>query len=228
MSFSMNNDLIELVKSKSVLNKDVTDATFESFSMIKKILLQVEKTLKQNISDERVKFQFRDNGTFEAELKVGDDILIFLMYTNALIFDPNHSIYKSGYVSKDHSRATCGMISIYNFLSDSFKYERRNDIGFLIGRMFVNKEKHFFLEGKKSLGIHFNDFANAIVTEESMLAVIEKSIQYSIDLDVTVPPFDTMKEISVHDVLDYSLQASIAAGKRLGFKFENGKPPTES
>lgn len=228
MNIKSSDELIELVKSKSILSKDVTDKTFEAFILLKKILIQTEKNLKEHIKDDRVKIQFRDNGTFEAELKVGDDVLIFLMYTNALVFDPNNSIYKSGYVSKDRSRAVCGMISIYNFLSDSFKYERRNDIGFLIGRIFINKENHFFLDGKKSLGILFNDFANSIVSEESMHAVVEKSIQYSVDLDINVPPFDSMKDISVHDVLDYSLQASIASGKRLGFRFENNEPTPES
>jgi hypothetical protein len=227
MSLSINDQLIEQVKIKTALNKDVTDVTFESFTVLKRILMLIEKTLKQNITDDRIKIQFRDNGTFEAELKVGDDVLIFLMYTNALVFDSNHSIYKSGYVAKDFTRATCGMISIYNFLSDSFKYERRNDIGFLIGRMFINKEKHFFLEGKKTLGVLFNDFSTSVLNEESILSVIEKSIQYSIDVDISVPPFDSMKEISVHDVLDYSLQASITAGKRLGFQFENTKPASE-
>jgi hypothetical protein len=227
MSISINEQLVDLIKTKSILNKDVTDITFEVFSSLKHILLQIEKALKSKIHDERIKFQYKDNGTFEAELKAGDDVLIFLMYTNALVFDENHSLYKTSYISKDHTRATCGMISIYNFLSDSFKYERINDMGFLIGRMFINREKHFFLEGKKQLGILFNDFANSIVNDESILAIVEKSIQYSIDLDLNVPPFDQMKEISVHEVIDYSLQASISSGKRLGFRFENDKPIPE-
>ena len=109
----MNPELIELVKTKSILNKDVTDVTFEAFSLLKKTLLHVEKTLKSHVKDYRIKFQYRDNGTFETELKVGDDILIFMMYTNALAFDPSHAIHKSGYVTKDPSRAICGMISIY-------------------------------------------------------------------------------------------------------------------
>lgn len=224
----MNPELIELVRTKSILNKDVTDVTFETFSLLKKTLLHVEKTLKSHIKDDRIKFQYRDNGTFETELKVGDDILIFMMYTNALAFDPSHSIHKSGYVTKDPSRAICGMISIYNFLSDSFKYERRNDIGFLIGRIFINRENHFFVDGKKQLGILFNDLSTNIISEESILSIVEKSIQYSIDIDLNVPPFDQMREISVHEVIDFSLQASISSGKRLGFQFENIKPPPEA
>jgi hypothetical protein len=228
MSITLNQDLINLVKAKSILNKDVTDLTFEAFTLIKKLLSQVEKTLKHQITDDRIKFQFSDKGAFEAELRVGEDIIIFLMYTNALVFDPGHAIYKTGYISKNTENATCGMISIYNFLSDSFKYERRNDIGFLIGRMFINKENHFFMEGKKQLGVLYNDISENIINEESILKVIEKSIQYSVDIDINVPPFDAMKEISVHDVLDFSLQATISSGKRLGFKFQNDTPPPEA
>ena len=44
-------------------------------------------------------------------------------------------------------RTYCGVINMYNFLSDSFKYNRENDLGYLIGRMFINKE-NTFVEGK--------------------------------------------------------------------------------
>ena len=33
----------------------------------------------------------------------------------------------------------CGIINIYNFLSDSFKYNRESDLGYLVGRIFINK-----------------------------------------------------------------------------------------
>lgn len=227
MSIPLNEQLIDLIKVKGKLAKDVTDVTFEVFSSLKRILLQVEKTLKSKIDDDRLKIQFKDNGTFETELKVADDILIFMMYTNALIFDSNHPVLKTGYVKKDPARATCGMISIYNFLSDSFKYERRNDTGFLVARIFVNYEKHFFVEGKKPLGVLFNDFASGVVTDESLIAIIEKAIQYSVDVDIIAPSIELMKEISVSDVMEYSLQASISSGKRLGFRFDNNQPEPE-
>ena len=52
------------------------------------------------------------------------------------------------------------MINIYNFLADSFKYNRLNDVGYLVGRVFLNKDLHYFVEGKRQLGFLYNDFVN--------------------------------------------------------------------
>ena len=143
-----------------------------------------------------------------------------------MLFYKCYPIFNTGYVTSDKTRATCGMISIYNFLSDSFQYERKNDIGFLVARLFVNKEKHFFMEGKKQLGVLFNDFTNDTITDEHVLKIIEEAIKFSIQIDPMVPPFESMKEISVKMAIEYSLQASIASGKRLGFRVEKdvGEP----
>ena len=68
------------------------------------------------------------------------------MHTNTFYLK-NHHIWNSSYVKEDKYRAYCSVINVYNFLSDSFKYNRVNDLGFMIGRIFINKEKHFFTEG---------------------------------------------------------------------------------
>lgn len=228
MGLVKNDSLIGLINSKGKLNKDVTDATSDVFAMLKKVLLFMEKTLRQNISDNRIKIKYRDTSAFELEIAVGDDVLVFIMHTNAFVFETSNMLNSSGYVKEDRSRATCGMISIYNFLSDSFQYERKNDVGYLIARLFVNREKHFFVEGKKQLGVLFNDFPNNTVDEESLLTIIENAIQYSINIDPMIPPFELMKEISVDTAIEYSLQAGISNGKRLGFKFEKDFGDTET
>ena len=220
MNFQINDALIGLINEKGKQHNDVTGVTLEVFTLTKKVLLYLEKSLKQNIADTRIKIQFKDSGTFEAQLFIGDDILIFLMHTNAFIFESSNAINNSGYIKEDNTRAMCGIISIYNFLSDSFKYERKNDVGYLIARIFVNREKHFIVEGKKQFGLLFNDFPNNVINEENLLTIVENAIQFSINIDPVVPPFESMKEISVDMAIEYSLQASISSGKRLGFKFE--------
>ena len=220
MALAKNDSLIALINAKGKLNKDVNDVTSEVFAMLKKVLSFLEKTLKQNIVDARIKIKYRDTSTFESEIAVGDDVLVFIMHTNVFVFELSNPINSTGYVKEDVTRAACGMISIYNFLSDSFQYERKNDVGHLIARLFVNREKHFFVEGKKQLGILFNDFHGNTINEESLLTIVENSIQYSISIDPMVPPLEMMKELSVHNAIEYSLQASIATGKRLGFKFD--------
>lgn len=217
-----NPDLVNTILKKGGLAKNVTDSTFNALSLFKSVLQQIEAELKAavNQKEPRIKIQYKDRGTFEAEIKVAEDVLIFIMHTNAFVFNSSHPIWKTGYVSLDESRGTVGMISIYNFLSDSFKFDRKDDAGHLVARLFVNKEGHFFVEGKRQLGILFNDYSNMKADETNIRSLIESAIAFSLDIDVDVPPFDAMKEITVFQAMVNTMQSTITTGKRLGFKFE--------
>ena len=225
----INPQLLELIKVKSVLSKDTTDVVFEIFMQLKDLLSRMDKSLRNEVKevDSRIKIQYNDKGTFEAELKVADDVLILMMHSNAFVFDENHALWKTGYIREDHSRATCGIISIYNFLVDSFKFERKNDAGVLIARLFINREKHFFVEGKKQMGVLFNDFGNDVLDEKMLQSIVETALLFSLAIDIIVPPFEHVKTITVADVIQYSLQASFETSKRLGFKSENNAGSVE-
>lgn len=217
----INSNLIEMIRTKGALNISVMDSSLKMFGRLKLLLQQFEKSLHQEVIKEGIKILYTDRGTYEAELKVADDVLIFILHTNAFVFDSSNMIYKSGYVKADASRATCGMISIYNFLSDSITFERNHDEGQLIGRIFINQEKHFFVEGKKQIGVLFNDFENAVATDENIQKAIELLLQYCIEMDFYVPPIEVMKEITVNDVRAYTIQNAVDKDNRLGFKFQN-------
>lgn len=88
------------------------------------------------------------------------------MHTNAFAFDATHPLSKSNYVSLNSDRGVCGMISVYNFMADAIKFERRGEIGQLLGRIFINSENHFFVEGKKQVGILFNNFSTDIINSD--------------------------------------------------------------
>lgn len=65
------------------------------------------------------------------------------MHTNVFCFPPEHAVGKSSYVLETPTRGYCGMIQAYNFLSDSLKYQRLSDIGYLLARLFINAEGNF-------------------------------------------------------------------------------------
>ena len=73
-------------------------------------------------------------------------------------------------------RSFCGVINIYNFLSDSLKYNRLNDAGFLIARIFINKDNHFFVEGDAELGFLFNDLINQKINKEQLENIINSAL----------------------------------------------------
>jgi hypothetical protein len=167
-----------------------------------------------------IPFEFTDKGEFQMELKFAGDILLFVMHTNVFEFSRYHEVMKTPYVREDKERSFCGVINIYNFLADSFKYNRVNDIGYLIGRVFINKDMHYFIEGKREIGFLFNNFGTTVINRESARQIIESSILYTINFDLLTPPFDAVKEVSVEEMRTTLDSMLIKTGKRLGFRFQ--------
>jgi len=96
-----------------------------------------------------------------------------------------------------------------------------NDAGFLIARLFINKDSHFFVEGDKELGFLFNDFINQKINKEQMENIINSAMQYSLNFDLETPYFNDVKIVSVHEILDTNNNHKIKTSKRLGFKFSH-------
>ncbi|MBN8694961.1 MAG: hypothetical protein J0L87_00400 [Bacteroidetes bacterium] len=214
--------ILKTLKEKSSLKQDVYYNTFEAFNTLKSIAKNLSADLQKEAKaiDKRLIIEFKDKGEFEFELRVAGDLLIFVMHTNVFEFDKNHSIWKNSYVKQDGTRSYCGLINIYNFLNDSFKYNRVNDLGYVIGRIFINKENHFFAEGKRQMAFLYNDIVNSVIDEEKIRSILESAILYCLDFDLFTPPFDSIKEISVLDMQTASESMQIKTGKRLGFRFQ--------
>ncbi len=223
MEDNSHNKILKLLEEKVLLKQEVFGSTKSVFDELKKSLNKIADDLKlsvKNISKE-LSIEFKDTGDYECQFILGDETLVFVMHTNIFTFDNSHEIWRQKYVQQDNRRSYCGKIFIYNFLYDSFHYNRINDVGYLIARIFINRERHFFVEGKKQIENLYNDFSTTILDSENILKIIESSILYSLDFDLFTPPFESIQNISVKDIMDSSLQSRIATGKRLGFAFEN-------
>jgi hypothetical protein len=221
MEMSQHDAILKRLEDKSVLKQDVFATTFESFRKLKESLKSCTDRLTSDFEnkDKRVTFHFTDRGDFQAEIKVAGDVLIFMMHTNVFQFDSSHPLWKSAYLKDNPANSYVGVINIYNFLSDSFKYNRSADIGYMIGRVFINREGHFMVQGKRSLGYKFNDFVNNTLTQDVIREIIESAITYCLDFDLLIPPYENMQELSVEEIRSISESHTFATGKRLGFKF---------
>lgn len=214
--------ILDTLKEKGYLKQHIFEQTFEIFEELKSILAETNKyfTRKLNSEDKKLYFQYKDKGDFEAVVSFAGDTLIFTMHTNVFNFERSHSIWKQSYVKEDESRSYCCVINVYNFLTDSFRYDRENDLGYLIARIFVNKDKHYFVEGKRQLGFLYNDFATAVINREALINIVDSTILYTIDFDLLMPDYDSVKQVSVSDInLAYETLQPVTA-KRLGFKFQ--------
>jgi hypothetical protein len=209
------------LKEKAILKQDVYNNLKLNFKVMKTVLKEMADNLKDRMQteDERVKIEYRERGEYEAHLQFAGDILIFQMHSNVFQFDPSNSLWKTSYLSENSNRGFCGIINVYNFLSDSFKYNRVNDSGYMIARMFINAENHFMVQGKRQLGFIYNDFINMTMSKENMERVIESAILYSLDFDLYTPPYDRVQEITVSEINSTNENLSLKTGKRLGFVF---------
>ena len=195
--------------------------TLEVFTDFKHALSTIADKLHAHFvkTDPSVEIYYRERGEFEAEIKFSGDVLIFSMHTNVFNFDPEHSIHKLDYVKQDAKRIYCGLIQVHNFLADSIKYNRVNDIGYLVARIFINKEKHFFIEGKGQLGFLYEDFSNMVINRETIEDIIITGVQYCLDFELLTPPYEQVQEVTLMDRQEEFANSGIATGKHLGFQF---------
>ncbi|MCF8372242.1 MAG: hypothetical protein K9H64_11510 [Bacteroidales bacterium] len=209
--------------TKSIAKQDVYEKTLETFNLLKEVLGQITIDYNQKLNDvdKRLLFEYKDKGVFDAEIKAASDVLYFSMHTNVFEFNREHSIWKTSYVSENKHNSYCGIISIYNFLADSVKYNRTDDLGYLIGRIFINKDQHYFVEGKRQLGFLYNDFGKAVINRDSLCEIVETALGYAFEFDLLVPPYDQVKIASLAQ-MQYKIEFSkIQTGKRLGFQFNS-------
>ncbi len=220
---SKHNQLYAEIRDKSVMKQNVFDAAKESFGILKSVSTEIVgqyNNYEESLRPERyVPMEVEARGDFEFSLKFGGDTLLFLLHTNIFEIPRDHKMMQSKYIKSDPSRSYCGIIHIYNFLTDSFKYNRVNDLGYLIGRIFVNHEKHYFIDGKSELGFMYNNFRNHIMNEQSVEKIITSAIRYTLGFDLLIPPYDQVKLVAVSEMQNTLDMVSIKTAKRLGFKF---------
>jgi len=215
--------IVDTLKVKSVLKQRVFDNTGAAFMMVKDILKNLAKEVNGNLSgiDPRIRMEYTDRSTFDAQLKVAGDMLLFSMHSNIFQFDREHPAWKTAYIQKNKFNAYSGIINIYNFLADSFKYSRLDDLGYLIARIFINHENQYFVEGKRQMGMLFTNYGNEEYTKESLQKIVYTAINYSLEFDLLVPPYDTVKIASVGQAESKIQHSRLITGKRLGFQFNS-------
>lgn len=218
----LKESLKDLVFKKSELKQSVFRSTKETFELFRTTTRELIRQFQERCLAEgkTVAFEFTDRGDFEFEVKFAGDILLFMMHTNVFEFSREHQVMKSPYIREDTTRSYCGVIHIYNFLADSFAYQRDNDLGYMIGRVFVNKEKHYFIEGKRELGMLYTNFNTSEVTPETVLGIVESAIEYTTNFDLLTPPYDEVKLVSVGEMRTNFDKKTLVTGKRLGFRFQ--------
>ncbi|WP_071133820.1 hypothetical protein [Millionella massiliensis] len=221
---SKREQIIETLRTKSALLQHIFDNTQQVFGQLKEILQEYAVEVNEQLegtTDKRVKMEYRDRGKFEAQLQMAGDILIFSMHTNVFQFERENIIWQNSYVKQDKQNAYCGIINIYNFLSDSFKYNRSADEGYLVARIFINRDFQYMVEGKRQVTFRHDRFGQGAITPEALTEIIENTMAYTLDFDLLVPPYDTIKLVTVDQMNTKIENSKLQTGKRLGYQFRS-------
>ena len=215
--------ILETIVRKSTLKQKVFDSTFWAFNQLKETLLEMASEMDDELDgklDRRVRLEYRDRGKFEAQLQVANDILIFQMHTDVFEFGSDHLIWQNPYVQADRENSYCGVVNIYNFLSDSFKFNRNADEGYLIGRLFINRDRRYFVEGKGQTTLRAADFGKDEIDHDALIAILESAIAFSLDFDLLLPPYEENKRVTVDQFNTKMDNSKFVTGKRLGYDFD--------
>jgi hypothetical protein len=213
------DSIVNLLKEKSLMKQDVYKNTVTTFEMIKTTIQEISTDLKEKVQnlDKRLSIDGNYASSYSAQIKVAGDLLEFFMYTNVFEFERSHPMYRTGYIKKNEYNSYCGIINVYNFLADSFKYNRANDLGYLICRIFINREMKFFVETKTQIGFKYNSFSAEPITKDVVTEIVQDLILYAITFDLFTPPFDAVREVTVNEMQEKMNSINLRIGKRLGY-----------
>ena len=218
----LRDKILDTIVEKSMLKQRVFDNTFAIFNLLKDTLFEMASEMEDCLEgkvDRRVRLEYRDRGKHEAQLQIASDLLIFKMHTDIFHLDSNHIMGQNSYAQSHKANCYCGMIDIYDFLSDSFKEKRSADEGYLIGRIFINRERMFFVEGKRQSSVRAINFGKVEIDREQLINILESAIYSAVNFDLFTPPYAQNRRVTVDQFNNKFDSSTFITGKRLNYEF---------
>ena len=214
------NQIFDGLKQKSTAKQAIyrnTQAAFDCLRLVSQELV-VELSRKLTPLDSSVVIEYRSINDMEFHIRFSGDLLVFVMHSNIVTFPDDYGPMSSKYVEVDFRRRFFGHIMAYNFMADSIKYQRLNDPGYLVGRLLVNIDNHYFLEGVQQLELPDNDMSDNRITPETMRLFVESAMIAAVNNDLIAPPLPEIQKISVKQKLE---NQQVSRGSKVGFSFSN-------
>ncbi|WP_181306786.1 hypothetical protein [Rufibacter sp. XAAS-G3-1] len=216
--------IFEGLRQKSTTKQTIFRNTREVFEKLRSCSIDLVENLRKRIIevDASVLIEYRSINDFEFHIKFSGDLLMFIMHSNVITLPDDHELMKSRYVDEDFRRRFFGHIMAYNFMADSIKYNRLNDPGYLLGRVLINIENHFYLEGVKQLDLTYNDMAKNEINEETLKLFIESAMVASVNNDLIAPDVEEIRKITVKQKLE---EQQVSTPQKVGFSFSYQRKP---
>ncbi len=215
------NLIAQGLREKSSAKQAIFRATQAAFTLLRQTSQQLCLELTQKVTtdaDASVKIECLPVNEMEFHIRFSGDLLVFVMHSNIVTFPDDFGPLNTLYVEADFRRRFFGHIMAYNFMADSIRYQRMNDPGYLLGRLLINIDSHYFLEGVKQLELPDPDMSRSTVTAESLRLFVESAMIAAVNNDLIAPPLPEIQKISVKQKLE---NQQVSRGSKVGFNFTN-------
>ena len=216
------NELVDLLSEKAVLKQDVFSNTKEVFGQMREMTKAIVNKIKdsEKVDTEKVRVEFEDLNEYEFQVKAGGDIIVFMMQTNVFALPATHKDYKHKYFKGDWKKGYFGQIMVYDFIADSVKFNRVDDVGYLIERVFINIENHFMVEGLKNIAYSYPDIKRNIMNQDIIENLIEDAILVSIETDLVSTSYADNFNLTIEQRM---IKRGKLSGSKLGFQMSAEK-----
>jgi len=222
------SDRLDLIaqglSGKASAKQAIFRATQSAFDVLRQVSQELCLELTQRITttvDASVRIEYYPVNGMEFHIRFSGDLLVFVMHSNIVTFPDSFGPMATPYVEADFRRRFFGHIMAYNFMADSIKYQRLSDPGYLVGRLLVNIDSHYFLEGVEQLELPDHDMSDSPVTAAAMRLFVESAMIAAVNNDLIAPPMQDIQKISVKQKLE---NQQVSRGSKVGFSFSHEQP----
>ncbi len=213
-----------LLENKSAAKQITYRILLAAFGNLSKESKRVVQELRKKAkpADQDVTIDFKGINDHEFHVKLAGDLLVFVLHTNIVTLPEDHPVMKDLYIREKDANRYFGQIMIYNFMSDSLKFNRVNDPGYLLARLLVNHEGRYVIEGEGKLGALYNTISSGPITEGELNILVKLALLMAIENDLIAPPFSQIRFITLIQKMEKTLE--LGAGQKIGFRMRYVSP----
>lgn len=205
-----------LLETKSFAKQVTYKHLLVAFSVLRNTAAQLVHELSEQTDQNEVTIEFTDVHEHEFHLKLAGDLLIFVLHTNIVTFDPEHTVMQDPYIQEKEINRYFGQIMIYNFMADSYKFNRVNDPGYLLARLMINHENRYFIEGEGRLELVSNKISTQAASSGDLEALVKLTLAMAIENDLMALPYPRVKFITLIQKLQHT--PDLGGGQKIGFQ----------
>ena len=211
-------NIAEILLNKSTVKQKTYRNVCKAFKQLQEVatLLIDVLSAKTTERDEDIKLRVESINDQEFHIQIAGDLLVFVLHTNIITLPADYEYNQTDYVTDQPLRKYLGQINVYNFMADSFEFNRLNDPGYLLTRLLINYENHFIVEGDRQVGFMFESVSSKPLEKVDLDILIKLIIAQAAENDLIVPPFSKIRNITVREKLEKT--QSLGAGNKIGFQ----------